>query len=429
MMRIHAGGRTDVGQAREVNEDAFHLGDSVFAVADGMGGHVAGEVASNTALEPIAALDGRVYSDAGEARTALREALVEANEAVVAKAVDDPQFQGMGTTLTAVLVEGRRAHIAHVGDSRGYLFRDGVFSQLTTDHTLVQRMIEEGRLTPEEAARHPQRSVITRAIGVEPDVDVDAMSLDLLPGDVIVLCSDGLSGPVGDDAIAEMLEPLAVDEDGDGDDDEAEDAHVSPDERTHHAEATAERLVEAANRAGGPDNITVVVLEFEELPTAPTPRTLNDAPLVVRSQPESEGDDWASRLGRFGDLGGRHGMPPGEPHEDRGSGGSSTGQRIAAAIIVVGLLVGAVFAGGRWVLSRSYYVGLEGERVVIYQGVPTSVGPFDLSWPLEPTTLTTDDLPARVVRSLEEGVAATSPADAETLVDNYRRMADGGDSE
>lgn len=419
MMRIHAGGRTDVGQAREVNEDAFHLGDSVFAVADGMGGHVAGEVASNTALEPIAALDGHVYSDAGEARTALREAVVEANEAVVAKAVDDPQFQGMGTTLTAVLVEGRRAHIAHVGDSRAYLFRDGAFSQLTTDHTLVQRMIEEGRLTPEEAARHPQRSVITRAIGVEPDVDVDAVSLDLVPGDVIVLCSDGLSGPVDDEAIAEMLEPVAVGEDED----------VPPDERTHHAETTAERLIEAANRAGGPDNITVVVLEFEELPTAPAPRTLNDAPLVVRSQPQSEGDDWASRLGRFGDLGGRHGMPPVEAHEDRRGRGSSTGQRIAAAVIVVGLLVGAVFAGGRWVLSRSYYVGVDGSRVVIYQGVPTSVGPFDLSWPLEPTTLTTDDLPARVVRSLEEGVAATSPADAETLVDNYRRMAEGGDAE
>ncbi len=417
MMRIHAGGRTDVGQAREVNEDAFHLGDSVFAVADGMGGHVAGEVASSTALQPIAALDGHVYADAGEARTALREAVIEANEAVVAKAVDDPQFQGMGTTLTAVLVEGRRAHVAHVGDSRAYLFRDGAFSQLTTDHTLVQRMIEEGRLTPEEASRHPQRSVITRAIGVEPDVDVDAMSLDLLPGDVVMLCSDGLSGPVDDDTIAEMLEPEVTDDE------------PTPEARAHHAETTASRLVDAANRAGGPDNITVVVLEFEEPPTAPAPRTLNDAPLVVRSQPQSEDGDWAARLGRFGDLGGRHGVATGEPQDEHRSSGTTTGQRIAAAVIVVGLLVGAVFAGGRWVLSRSYYVGVDDGRVVIYQGVPATVGPFDLSWTLEPTTLTTDDLPARVVDSLEEGVTATSPADAQTLVDNYRRMAEGGDEE
>ncbi len=412
MMRVHAGGRTDVGQVREANEDAFHVGDSVFAVADGMGGHVAGEVASSTALQPIAALDGHVYSDASEARSALADALTQANEAVVAKAMDDPQFQGMGTTLTAVMVEGRRAHIAHVGDSRAYLFREGTFSQLTTDHTLVQRMIEEGRLTPEEAARHPQRSVITRAIGVESDVDVDAMSLDLVPGDVIVLCSDGLTGPVTDEAIADLLESRDTDPDGPG---------GGPDE-------VAERLVAAANRAGGQDNITVVVLEFEELPTAPAPRQTGAAPLVVKSQPAGEDGDWASRLGRIGDLGGRRGIPGSDRQDEHSHRGATTGQRAAATIVVIGLLVGAVFAGGRWVLSRSYYVGLEGSQVVIFQGVPTSVGPFDLSWPYDETALTTDDLPERVVRDLEEGVSATSPGDAETLVDNYRRMAEDGDT-
>jgi len=263
MMRVHASGHTDVGQVREANEDAYHVGDSVFAVADGMGGHLAGEVASSTALEPISELDGHVFSDAAEARAALRAALLDANKAVVTKAADDPQFQGMGTTLTAVMVEGRRAHIAHVGDSRAYLFRDRTFSQLTTDHTLVQRMIDEGRLTREEAARHPQRSVITRAIGVEPDVDVDAMSLDLVPGDVVVLCSDGLTGPVDDDAIADLLESVDT-------------PNVETDERVA---GTARRLVEAANDAGGPDNITVVVLAFEELPTAPSPKSAGPAPL------------------------------------------------------------------------------------------------------------------------------------------------------
>ena len=404
MMKVHASGHTDVGRVREANEDAFHVGDSVFAVADGMGGHLAGEVASSTALEPIAELDGHVYSDAAEARAALRSALVAANEAVVTKAADDPQFQGMGTTLTAVMVEGRRAHIAHVGDSRAYLFRDHAFSQLTTDHTLVQRMIDEGRLTREEAARHPQRSVITRAIGVEEDVDVDAMSLDLAPGDVMVLCSDGLTGPVDDDAIADMLDD--VEPPSDSDDPRVADA--------------ARRLVEAANDAGGPDNITVVVLAFEELPTAPAPRPASAAPLVIKSRPDDSDGDWAPRLGRLGDLGGHHGPP--EPTESRREGGVTRGQRIAAVIVVVGLLVGALYAGGRWVLSRSYYVGLDGDQVVIYQGVPSEVGPFQLSWTYDETTLTTDELPERVVRDLEEGVSATSANDAETLVDNYRRM-------
>ena len=413
MMRVHASGHTDVGKVREANEDSYHVGDSVFAVADGMGGHLAGEVASSTALEPIAELDGHVYSDAGEARAALRAALLDANKAVVTKAGNDPQFQGMGTTLTAVMVEGRRAHIAHVGDSRAYLFRDRTFSQLTTDHTLVQRMIDEGRLTREEAARHPQRSVITRAIGVESDVDVDAMSLDLVPGDVMVLCSDGLTGPVEDDRIADMLETIDT-------------PTVDTEDRVGDISA---RLVEAANAAGGPDNITVVVLSFEELPTAPAPRASSGrAPLRVRSRSEDEeSGDWASRLGRLGDLrSSSHGPPDGDRGDDRRT--VTRGQRVAAVVVVVGLLLGAVVAGGRWVLSRSYYVGLDGEQVVIYQGVPSQVGPFELSWPLDQTTLTTADLPDRIVRELDDGVPATSASDAETIVTNYRRYTSHGAS-
>lgn len=420
MMRVHASGRTDVGRVREVNEDAFHVGDSVFAVADGMGGHLAGEVASSTALEPIADLDGHVYADAQDARNALRQAVTDANEAVVTKAANDPSFQGMGTTLTAVMVEGRRAHVAHVGDSRAYLFRDGEFSQLTTDHTLVQRMIEEGRLTEEEAANHPQRSVITRAIGVEPNVDVDAMTLELAPGDVLVLCSDGLTGPVTDSTIIGALDAGTSD---------------VPDEAGtdgRQVDRVAQKLVDAANAAGAPDNVTVVVLEFSELPTAPSPQREPAAPppVVVSTAPDTTEGDWASRLGRLGDLGGQRGVPTGgEATEERSHRGVSTGQRVTAVVITIGLLLGAAFAGGRWILSRSWYVGLDDETVVIYQGVPATVGPFELSWEHQQTDLTTEDLPTRIVVSLEDGVSATSAAEAERLVDNYRRMADGDDTE
>jgi PPM family protein phosphatase len=414
MMRVHAAGRTDVGQVRDVNEDAYHVGDSVFAVADGMGGHVAGEVASHTALQPIGALDGRVFGDAAQARAALRDAIVAANDAVVSKAADDPSYQGMGTTLTAVLVEGRRAHIAHVGDSRAYLFRDGDFAQLTTDHTLVQRLIDEGRITREEAATHPHRSVITRAIGVEASIDVDAMTLDLEPGDMLVLCSDGLTGPVDDDTIIDLLRGEA--RPTPAGDDQADAAH-----RTERA---ARQLVAAANAAGGPDNITVIVLEFEELPTAPAPRKPTSAgPVVVSTRPDAgDGSDWASSLGRLGHLGGERGLRTGDGPDD-GDRGPGRGPRIAVAIVVIGLLVGSLFAGSRWVLARSWYVGLEADQVVIYQGVPASVGPIDLSWKFEDTGLGIDGLPPRIVNDLRDGLPATSAIDARNQVENFRRLA------
>jgi PPM family protein phosphatase len=395
MMRVISAGRTDVGRVRSANEDAFHLGDSVFAVADGMGGHVAGEVASTTALEPIAKLDGHVFSDATEATTALRDAVIAANRAVVDKAAGDPNYRGMGTTLTAVMIEGRRAHIAHVGDSRAYLLREGSFSQLTNDHTLVQRLIEEGRLTREEAARHPQRSVITRAIGVDAEVEVDAMALELEPGDVMLLCSDGLTGPVEDDAILSLLstdEPI-------GD--------------------VADALIEAANEAGGPDNITAVVLRFEELPTAPARK--ESATVLVRSRSDDDDSaDWASRLGRLGSFSADRGTG----HDAEGKPPSSRSQRMVAVIVGVGLILGAVLVGGRWMLSRSFYVGVDDDRVAIFQGVPGDLGPLSLSWHYEDTRLRLEDVPVRLRGDIEDGMTAADLADARRIVDNFLRQAE-----
>ncbi len=392
MIQVQAIGRSDVGKVREANEDAFHVGDSVYAVADGMGGHVAGEVASHTALQPIVALDGRVFADAETATAALRDAVVAANEAVVTKAADDPSYRGMGTTLTAVMVEGRRAHVAHVGDSRAYILRDGGFSQLTTDHTLVQRLIDQGRLTREEADRHPQRSVITRAIGVDPVIDVDAMSFDLDPGDVLLLCSDGLTGPVEDDMIADLLDNEDVDE-------------------------VAKGLVDAAIEAGAPDNVTVVVLRVDGLPNTEQPPA--GETVQVRTRPDSgDGADWASRLGRVGRLS--------EDHtggvftaDNTGRSGPGRPNRLTAIIVAVVLLLVLVLAGGRFLLSRSYYVGLDGDVVTIFQGVPASIGPVDLSWEFEATDLRRDDLPAHLVDDVEAGVPVTSAEDARILVDNW----------
>jgi protein phosphatase len=399
MMRITAAGRSDVGRIRHANEDAFHVGDSVFAVADGMGGHLAGEVASTTALEPIARLDGRVFADAPAATSALVDAVVAANDVVAGKAADDPSFRGMGTTLTAVMVEGRRGHLAHVGDSRAYLLRDGAFDQITTDHTLVQRLIEEGRLTRDEAAQHPQRSVITRAIGVEQAVDVDAAVLELDPGDVLLLCSDGLTGPVDDEVIAQTLRDTAPVDDA------------------------ARRLVELALEGGGPDNVTVVILRFGELETAPAPR--HNATMQVRTVP---GDAATRRPGRLrpwahdGRDDDRYPEIDGDAPDDADRPASRR-QRWVIGAVAVALLAAVVLAGGRLLLSQSYYVGAARGGVVIFQGVPVDLGPVPLSWEHEETSLAVDDVPVLQRDEVIDGMAASDLADARRIVANFAARA------
>lgn len=393
MIRVNTTGLTDPGRVRDANEDAYHVGDSVHAVADGMGGHLAGEIASSLALGPIADLDGRVFADDEIALAALRDAVAAANHAVITKAANDPSMRGMGTTLTAVLIEGRHAHIAHVGDSRAYLHRAGEFAQLTTDHTLVQRLIDEGRLTREQADHHPQRSMITRAIGVDDEIVVDAMTLDLLPGDRLLICSDGLTNPVSDVDLAHELD----------------DDHATTDE-------VARRLIDLANRNGGPDNITVVLLEFEELQTAPSP---------VRVSTYTGGEaspDFAGRMSRFGGTPELAGVKPEGPPQRR----LPLVAGIAVAVIVVLLLaVGATQLS----LSRSFYVGLSGEQVTIYRGVPVNIGPFSLSSEYLRTALKVSDVSPDFQDNLQDGIPAADLADARDIVSNFERQRDADDTD
>lgn len=400
MIRVSATGRTDVGRVRSVNEDAYHVGDSVFAVADGMGGHLAGEVASETALEPVAELDGRIFADENEALDALREAVFAANRRVVDKAAGDARYAGMGTTLTAIMVEGLRIHLAHVGDSRAYLLRGDKFSQITDDHTLVQRLVDEGRLTPEQAASHPQRSIVTRAIGVENYVDVDSLSLEARSNDLLLLCSDGLTGPVSDTEIRAIL-------------DEADDL-----------EEATRRLVDAALDRGAPDNVTVVLIRFESLDDADADKPVT---VSVNSRPGETGEqDWAARLGRLGGFGTK---TTGEGDVEPRGRGPSRAQTIIWVVITVAVLIGAIGAGGRWLLSRSYYVGVSGQDVVIFQGVPADLGPLRLSWEHEATDLTLDDVPAHQRDDLQDGIAAIDLNDARRIVANWREDDDGQTSD
>jgi PPM family protein phosphatase len=407
--RLIAIGGTHVGRVRSGNEDALLVRTSVFAVADGMGGHRAGEVASATALEPIAELDGRVFPDAITATRALRTAVREANARVVQLADANPEYRGMGTTLTAAMLEGRRLHVAHVGDSRAYLLRGGAFSQLTDDHTLVQSLIDDGQITPEEAEQHPHRSVITRAIGVAPEVEVDSMTLDLEPDDQVLLCSDGLTGVVRDVTIATTLA-----------------ARQDP-------ETTIARLIDLANEGGGPDNVTVLLLRYEDLAPAsdhassPASRS-STIPIDTRAVGAADdvvpgGPDagWARRFDRLGAdrTPGAGGVFVPRPPEPRGR----IIARGLAILLGVVLIVSIVVGGARFLLDRSYYVGVDEGELVVYQGITWDLGPIPLSRVLERTGVMLVDIPIYLRPAFEDGRPAVDLADARRMVSGTPRTA------
>src|SRR3954447_4580901 len=227
---------TDVGRQRQVNEDNYLEQSPLFAVADGMGGARAGEVASKVAVEKL----GESGPFDGSPEQQLAEVTKQANRQIYEMAQSDSALAGMGTTLTAALVTGREVVIGHVGDSRVYRFRDGELERLTQDHSLVEEFVRQGKLTPEEAENHPQRSIITRALGPEPDVQVDTFTYPGRDGDVYLICSDGLTGMISEDAIAEILSAGGS------------------------LDAAAKQLIDAANENGGRDNITAILFRLED---------------------------------------------------------------------------------------------------------------------------------------------------------------------
>jgi serine/threonine protein phosphatase PrpC len=260
---------TDTGRKRRHNEDVYVVDPPIFAIADGMGGAKAGEVAAALAADAL-------RGEGGSGEDTLVMLIQEANRRVYERAAEDAAKSGMGTTMTVALLEDSRVRIGHVGDSRAYLIRDGELSQLTDDHSLVGELVRSGKLAPEEAETHPQRSVITRVLGTDPEVDVDTITIETRSGDLFLLCSDGLYSMVGNDRILELVERNRRDLD-----------------------AAAKALVAAANKGGGDDNITVVAFEIvpdgEAAPAAEEPApeeedTLTEADRVptVSVEPEEE---------------------------------------------------------------------------------------------------------------------------------------------
>jgi protein phosphatase len=352
-VRIEVGSATDIGRVREKNDDSVLVDPPLYVVADGMGGHRGGDVASQLALETIEGL-------AAEGRGSLAEQVRRANRAVWDRSVEDERLSGMGTTLTAARIEGASALIAHVGDSRAYLLRDGVMRQLTADHTLVARMVQSGEISADEADVHPHKNVLTRALGTDEDVEVDEDTVALLDGDRLLLCSDGLTGMVTEDQIQAILENSDV------------------------PQQAADRLVKAANRAGGIDNISVVVLdaigEGEEAGPSARRRVATPSPGTVRR--------WGLRAG-------------------------------LALLIAVVVLVGI-----RWWVDRQWYVGPADGSVAIFQGIPLTILGYDLGHAVE----VHEDVPAEEVRSLEEkyptfdeGIPVPDRDDATELIEQMEQ--------
>jgi PPM family protein phosphatase len=356
--------KTDVGKARDRNEDSYYGGEHVFAVADGLGGHNAGDVASRIAIEPMKALDGRITGEKPE-RIAemLAESVSDANRAVFKRAQQDAKVRGMGTTLTAVAVVDGSVHLAHVGDSRCYLIRDGAMTQLSSDHTLVARMVQEGKLTPEQAEVHPQRSILTRALGAESEVEVDSLQIELIPGDRLLLCSDGLSSVIGDDAIRTVLSDAT------------------------DLDAGCKRLIAEANAHGGPDNITVIVVEVTG--TAP-PR---------RATPSGDGRVTRAPAAR-------------EPKKGRRRLPVRLLMWAAVAMII---LIGVVIGVRSWA-DRSYYVGLSGDEVTIFRGLPTEVVGLKLHRVQETTGIKLEQVSEFFRENLRVGIRADSLAKARQVV-------------
>ena len=346
--------KSDTGRQRRANEDSFFVRAPLFVVADGMGGAQAGEVASRLAAETFSA----GLPDGGTSEQRLEARVREANQRIHDVSREDRALNGMGTTLTAAYLDGDELTLAHVGDSRAYLLRDGELTRLTRDHTLVEELVRRGELTEEEAAEHPQRSIITRALGPEPDIDIDLHTHRAQAGDVLLLCSDGLTGMIGEDEVQELLAAAASLRDA------------------------GRALVDAANAAGGRDNITVVLFRLEEVGGAgaapPTEGIEGERAAADRAGGAGEGDS-ATPLAESprpvtGPARGRVRAPrvvPPRGSAERANAPLPRRVKLLAGTAAVVIVLGALGVAG-WLASRAvFFVGTNDSGLVtVYRGVP-----------------------------------------------------------
>ncbi|MGW2084016.1 Stp1/IreP family PP2C-type Ser/Thr phosphatase [Streptomyces sp. NPDC001880] len=371
------------GMIREGNEDSGYAGPRLLAIADGMGGQAAGEVASSEVISTLVQLDDDVPGS--DILTSLGTAVQRANDQLRMMVEEDPQLEGMGTTLTALLWTGQRLGLVHVGDSRAYLLRDGVLTQITQDHTWVQRLVDEGRITEEEATTHPQRALLMRALGSGDHVEPDLSIREVRVGDRYLICSDGLSGVVSHQTMEETLA-----------------SYQGPQE-------TIQELIQLALRGGGPDNITCIVADVLDVDSNDTlAAQFNDTPVIVGAVAENQAAQMsaaestaamqtpagrAAGLGRpvpppaggFGPPGsgdgvGYGGMPDGsfDAYTDddfvKPRGGRKWLKRSFYSVLALAVIGGSLYGGYRWTQNQ-FYVGAKNDHVALFRGISQ-----DLAW-------------------------------------------------
>ncbi|ARC55478.1 PP2C-family Ser/Thr phosphatase [Frondihabitans sp. 762G35] len=403
---IKSAALSHVGKIRANNQDSGYAGNQLFVVADGMGGHAGGDVASAIAIRRIREVD-KPYPSPGDAEFALQSSLIAANQLLAETVFEHQELTGMGTTVSAMVRVDDSMAIAHIGDSRIYLYRDGELSQITADHTFVQRLVDSGRITPEEAAVHPRRSVLMRVLGdVDAAPEIDTAIIGTQPGDRWLICSDGLSSYLAEDRIRKAL-ASGLD-----------------------ADAVGRRLVKETLDHGAPDNVTVVVVDVDDSATsaAEVPTTVGSAsvpltfegetgrrplrlptillhPLKVATTPEDshfepESDEYLKEL----------------IAEDRRRARRRRITWLVALVVAALLVAAAAFAGYRYTQDH-YYVGEQDGTVVIYKGVQQSLGPIGLSSVYEKTQVTVDDLSNYNRQSVEDTINAGSLKQARAIVE------------
>ena len=357
MLYLEHFGLTDAGNVRKNNEDALLAGEgadeTLFVVADGIGGFEAGEVASSMTVDVLRRLEPDQPFD---------EAIKEANRRILAAARGDDKLSGMGTTVVALRFGGTRreprAEISHVGDSRAYLLREGDLKPLTEDHSLVAELVRSGDLTRAQAAEHPQKNLITRALGAEDEVEADNMVLPVEAGDRLLLCSDGLSDMIPEDRIGAILK-----------------------ERPDEPEAPARKLVSAALDAGGTDNVTVVVVDVREREEPEENASGGTREMQAVAPPDPEGRASRPRSGSARD---RRGAPGGRARRKRSRGFLAALGKMIRGLAIILVVAAALTPAYLWGSSR-YYLGFEDGEVVLYQGIPYSVGSLNLNREAERT--------------------------------------------
>jgi len=400
--------RSHVGMVRSNNQDSGYAGPHLLAMADGMGGHAGGDIASSIVIGSLVDLDDEALGSA-EAGRALLDRIHSANTELAQRIEDEPSLDGMGTTLIAILRSRNKLILAHIGDSRAFLARGGEVTQITKDHSFVQSLVDEGRISASDAMVHPQRSLVTRVLTGRPEDEPDLVVREARPGDRYLIASDGLTDYVAADTINELLVGAA------------------------DAGTTADQLVDLALRAGAPDNVTVIVGDIIDVakqePPSTTPEIVGSAALRrkgaggTRPIPVTPAEKAAA-------LGVETSGPHFEEADDEVAlaeqGGHSRGIRRlrALAILLAALVVlaGGTYAGYAWT-QQQYYIGSQLGYVTVFQGIDASVGPVHLSHAVAASEVLVSDLPSSLADSVRRGADQPDAAAAANRVDFLRAQA------